>query len=76
MLFTQTSSLESVTSYPPSVKLLSVINPGSDFASLQLNGLLKRVPSSLLSCVMKWQLRSPSGKMVVNSGAVLGASEL
>ena len=53
MLFTHTSSLGSSTSYPPSVKLLNVMRPGNALESLQLNGRLNCVPSSLFTCTMR-----------------------
>lgn len=76
ILFTHTSSLGSSTSYPPSVKLFSVMEPGNVERSSQLNGFLNRFALSLFSCTIKRQCRSPSGKMEVKTGALLGASAL
>ena len=76
MLFTQTSSLGSSTSNPPSVKLFNVIRPGNSLRSMQLKGRLNCLPSSLFSCTIIWQCRSPSGKIVVKSGALFGARKL
>ena len=73
MLLTQTNIRPSATSYPPSMKFLSVMSPGNGWPSLYPSGFLHCTPSSLFSWIMRWQLRSLSGKILVKRGALDGA---